>query len=182
MSLISDFDLAWKSYEDKLTSYVAQNAMKNKLTDADEFNDHYKKTIRMWDDESKVQGGFVIKWDNTSSGFREKFMAILNNYRFESDDNLKKVSLAPYAGITIALSFLGGVIGYFIPGSFILKKLLGNIPVILIATVVFASTGGGIVKALYNNSVAKRCEQSAKYFCSQIENLHMKLQDFCSNF
>jgi len=179
MSLISDFDLAWKSYEDKLTSYTAQNAMKNKLTDADEFNNHYQRTIRMWDDESKVQGGFVTKWDNASAGFREKFMAILNGYRFESAKELKKVSPVPYVGITVALSVIGGIVGYLIPGNFILKKLIGNIPVVLISIVVFASAGGSIIKALYENSVAKKCEQCTRHFYSQIENLHQKLQDFC---
>lgn len=182
MSLISDFDLAWKSYEDKLTSYAAQNAMKNKLTDADDFNNHYQQTIRMWDDESKVQGGFVTKWDNASPGFRDKFLSVINGYRFEPACNLKKVSPAPYIGIAVALSVIGGVIGYFIPGNFILKKLIGNIPVILISILVFTSAGGSIVKALYENSVAKKCKQCAGHFYSQIENLHMKLQDFCSKF
>ena len=119
MSLISDFDLAWKSYEDKLASYTAQNVMNHKLTDADDFNHHFQRTIRMWEDESKAQGGFVTKWENTYPGFREKFMSILNTYRFESANNFKKTSPVPYIGVTVALSIIGGIVGYFIPENFI---------------------------------------------------------------
>ena len=182
MSLISDFDLAWKSYEDKLASYTAQNVMNHKLTDADDFNHHFQRTIRMWEDESKAQGGFVTKWENTYPGFREKFMSILNTYRFESANNFKKTSPVPYIGVTVALSIIGGIVGCFIPENFILKKLIGHVPVILISLAVFAFVGGGIVKALFENSVGKDCRESAGYFQAQIESLHMKLQNFCSRF
>lgn len=182
MSLISDFDLAWKSYEDKLTSYVAQNSNNNKMINADDFNNHYKRTIRMWDDESKVQGGFVNKWDKEFPGFRNEFFSIMNDYQFQTVEAHKKPSFIPYIAILVAIMAAGGIIGYLIPASFILKRLIGNILVVIIAVIVFAVTGGGILKALYENSVSKSCSQFAVQFNSQIENLHTKLRNLCSKY
>lgn len=99
MSLISDFDLAWKSYEDKLASYTAQNVMNHKLTDADDFNHHFQRTIRMWEDESKAQGGFVTKWENACSGFRKKIISILIPIDLSLPAILKRRHLFPISGL-----------------------------------------------------------------------------------
>lgn len=180
MSLISDFEIVWKSYEDKLTSYIAQNSMNKKFTDADDFNSHYKMTIDMWNNELKAQGSFLNKWDK--QGFRTEFMKVLNTYSFKNLNNQSLPSPIPYALITLAVTILGGIIGYLLPADIFLKKHFGNILVIIIAMVVFAITGGSIIKASYDNSIIKKCNDCANTFYSQIQTLHNKLKDICKKY
>lgn len=180
MSLISDFELVWKSYEDKLTSYVAKNSMNKKFTDADDFNSYYKMTINMWNDELKAQGSFLNKWNKQD--FCREFMKVLNTYSFENLYNQSFPSPIPYAFITLAITILGGIIGYLLPADIFLKKYIGNILVIVIAMIVFAITGGSIIKALYENSVIQKCNDCANTFYSQIQILHDKLKDICKKY
>lgn len=179
MSLISDFEMAWKPFEDKLTSYVVKHSFKNEIIELDDLISFYNRSVRMWEDPSRVQCGFLSKWKGASTDLERDFMEILQNFRFQEPVRIKKVSAAIYVMATLVVTFAGAIVGYLLPKSNFLKLHLGNVPVIIIGAVVFAVAGGGIIKALYDNAVTKTCKEVTAQYTEQIESLHIKLQTLC---
>ncbi len=179
MSLITDFELAWKPFEDKIISYIAKNTSGNKFTELDGLQSFYNRLIRMWEDPTRVQCGFLSKWKTVFPELEKDFVSILHEFEFQEPENTKKVSPAISIGGTVIVAAAGGIIGHILPESNYLKVHLGNIPVILIGIFVFSAVGGGIIKSLYDNAVRKSCQESAQLYNEQIEKLYAKLLDLC---
>lgn len=181
MSLISDFELAWKPFEDKVLSYIARNTSKGEITDKDDLNAFYVRTIRMWEDPSKTQAGFLSKWKSKTPELEAAFMKILKEFEFQEPESIEKPNSIPYIIDTLIVTIAGGIVGFFIPKTSFLKVHLGNIPVIAIAVIIFSIVGGGIIKSLYEAALSKSCRDVSKQYNEQLEKLHAKLRDSCKH-
>lgn len=182
MSLITDFELAWKPFEDKIKSYIAKNTLDNEVTELGDLISFYKRSIRMWEDPSRVQCGFLSKWKDSAPALESDFMSALNGFEFKESENTNKPSSAIFIGGTFIVSIIGGIVGYILPKSSFLKLHLGNIFSIIIGAVVFSAVGGGIIKALYDNAVEEACKESARQYDEQIEMLHDELLTLCRQY
>lgn len=182
MSLVTDFELAWKPFEDRLIAYVADNTSKNKVTELDDLISFYNSSVRMWEDPSRVQCGFLSKWKAAVPTMEEDFMGILREFVFEKPENIKTISPVFFACGTLLTSIAGGIVGYLLPKTSFLKSHLGIIPAVIIGAVVFTVFGGGIIKALYENVARRACNDIGEQYKRQVEMLHRKLQALCKQF
>lgn len=179
MSLISDFELAWKSFEDKITADIARDAMKHTITDVDSLQASYQRLIRLWEDPSKVQSGFLRKWSASAPTLERGILGILRNFRFHEVKDVQRPTSVPYLLGAVILAVAGGIIGYALPGNMFPKALLGQIPVIVLAIVIFSVVGGGILKSLYEVALDRACKRVVNQYIAQVEQLHKSLRNFC---
>lgn len=179
MSLVMDFELAWKPFEDKLTSYIAKQTSQNEMIEPEDFTSFYHRSLRMWEDPARVQSGFLNKWKTVSPALEKDFMDILRRFRFEQPQSGKKVSPVLFAVIMLIVTIAGAAAGYLLPKTGFLKSHLGNIAVIMIGAIVFAVVGGNIVKAVYDNAVGSMCRDAAGQYHKQLQALHDKLLALC---
>lgn len=182
MSFESDFEMAWRPFEDKLISYIATNTAKYVLTDFEELRVFYNQTLRVWEDPSKVQYGFLSKWKSQIPGFEAAFMEIIRNFEFQEPELTKRPAGMYYAMATGITAVVGGAIGYLLPNSFFLKAHFGNVLVVIIAIFVFSIVGGGIIKSLYDAAVIKYCKNAADQYYGQIKTLYKMCFDLCKKF
>ena len=182
MSMLADFELAWKPFEDKLNSFLVNSVANNELVDDESFRSFYAQALRAWEDPSKVQCGFLSKWSAAAPAFENNFLAILRGFKVEVPPDIEKPSVALYIGGTCLATVLGALIGVLMPKTSFLKAHFGTGPVILIGAALFTAIGGGIVKSLYENKVREVCKNSTRQYTEQIEQLYTMLQNFCRQF
>lgn len=182
MSFESDFEMVWKPFQDKLVSYVARNTAKHIMTDIDELRAFYKNALRIWEDPSKVQCGFISKWKSGRPGFEAAFMEALYNFEFQEPKIQNRPVSIYYAAAAGIAAAVGGLTGYLLPQNSFLKIHLGNWPTIIIAVLVFYIIGGSIIKSLYDAAVMKYCRNAADHYYGQLEALHKLCCSLCKKY
>lgn len=182
MSLSSEFELAWKPFEDRIKSYIAGNTAKNTVIELDDLHSVYNQSIRMWEDHTRVQAGFLTKWRREYPELEQNMLSQLKKFSFTVPEKQQNSSPFLYISMATVCTVLGGVVGWIIPETNFLKIHLGHFPVVAIGAVIFAIVGGGIIKSIYDNSVNKNCKVIAEQYYEQLNTLHVELQDICKHY
>lgn len=178
MSIISDFDVAWKPFADRIKSYIIQNPS----AELAEIQSFFNRTVRMWEDPSRVQYGFLERYKRNAPMIESEILALLKAFRFNGQEGDRKVSTLPYGCVTLGSGAVGGAVGMLLPEASFLKKMIGVVPTTVVGVLLFSAVGGSIAKSMYDNAMKEKSEAQSKFYVDQIDELYESICSVCNKY
>ena len=178
MSIISDFELVWKPFEDKIYSYIVSNPSAQSA----DIQGFFNRTVRMWEDPSRTQCGFLDKYSRKEPLMGSEIRSALKEFQFGAPEEAGKVSLLPYGCASAGAGALGAIIGILLPKASLMKKVLGAVPTVVLGALLFSALGGGIAKSMYDNTLLEKSQAQSEYYRRQLQELHETICALCKKY
>ena len=181
MNLKSDFTYAWDLTKAGIHAALMKYAKAEETISTELANRALKAEKLCWKEETRVQYAFLRKLERVNPQQAELFQEKLNGFTFRSIADLPDPSTTGYFMGIAAAVLVGLLLGWFMPQSWILPKLIGRVATIAVAVLVFGGIGASLFMRMLKE---KRWEQKIKQveqYMSQLEELKKELSELCAD-
>lgn len=179
MDLRSDFAYAWDLTKAGVYATLSKKGKDGEDLTLETANRVLKAEKLCWREESRVQYAFLQKLDRDKPQQAKQFREKLNEFSFSSIESSAGTNMAGYLlGIAVAV-ILGVLLGWFMPASWILPRLIGRGLTIAVAVLVLGGAGASICLGLLKEKQNEQKKKQVEQYMSQLEELRKSLSELC---
>ena len=179
MSLTSNFEMAWKPVEQSVRATLLREQQERNTVTLACANRAWEQEKWNWSDTAKIQFSFLRELEKKRPDYAKTFRDKISKFAFQEVQLPTLPNPVPYVLGAAGTAVAGGALGWFLPATSFLPKLIGRIPTITAGCVILGGLGGGIMKELWDSQAGTVLENSAELYMTQLEPLHRTLRELC---
>lgn len=179
MSLASDFELAWKPVGAAVSAALLLELKEHNAVTLECAEQAWKRELRHWHDPMRPQGSFLKGLEKKNPACAKKLMSAMEAFAFQEAQLPPVPSGVPYAAGGVICAALGALVGFVLPASFFLPRLIGRIPTVLLGAALFAGVGGGLLHTMWQVKAEAARADCSRLYTDQLDVLHEMLRELC---
>lgn len=179
MSLVSDFELAWKPTAAAVSAALLKEQKEHNAVTLKCAEQAWKRELLHWHDPMRPQGSFLKGLEKKNHACAQKLISAMEAFAFQEAVMPALPSGVPYAVGGVICAALGALIGFVLPATFFLPKLIGRIPTVLLGTTIFAGVGGGLLRTVWQVKAETVRADCSHLYTNQLDALHKVLRGLC---
>ncbi len=179
MSLVSDFELAWKSTRAAVSAALLQEQKERNEVTVECAEQAWRRELRHWSDPMRPQGSFLKGLAKKNPTCAQKLKTAMEAFSFREVQLPPVPSGVPYAAGSVVCAVLGALVGFVLPATFFLPRLIGRVPTVLLGAVLFAGVGGGLLHTVRQVKAEAARADCSRLYTDQLDALHKMLRELC---
>lgn len=179
MSLVSDFELAWKPVRAAVSAALLRELKEHNTVTLDCAEQTWKRELHHWHDPMRPQGSFLKGLEQKNPACAQKLMSTMETFAFQRAQLPPVPSGVPYVAGGVICAALGALVGFVLPDTSFLPRLISRIPTVLLGTALFAGLGGGHLHTMWQLKAEAVRADCSRLYTDQLDALHEVLRELC---
>ena len=179
MPFEQDFERIWRSSVSSFDGVLTGKQRDSNIVTIEDAANVWGREKQNWNDPMRVQNSFMVMLERKSPEHAQNFRRAIERFMFQEVTLVKLPSPVPYVAITTVIAIIGGVMGWKLPATSFLPRIIGRIPAILLIFLFFGVVTSGITRELWQTKTRHANDGAAQKYTAQLASLHGTLLKIC---